>query len=466
MASTSIDPTRIDAALGALTHAATDIGGGSLPGDAAAAARRRPGRRRPRRRACSPRARPRASPRSTGGRGDRRERDRGRARGSPGRRRGLGRAAVGPRRARRARVRTFPPTTWFAKPEALNPIACSRHGWVNGASDELHCRACGGTLAFRFSGRLETHSVDAAARAFAPQLRAAHKPLCVWHDDACPDEFARVPARTPAQARAEFAARAPRCRRDAPGAADGPAAPGAATRGDGLPAVADRSGRVAARVEAVATAPLPTARPPSWAPHAPRREPARARARPLAGALAPRVVRGVAKPPDGAGPADAERLVECSLCGRRVGLWNPRRLPAPLAAEARDETRRGRRGAPGAAAGEAPQGSSLRRRIRRCRPRARPRPSTREPKAFDVLGEHRWHRPGAACTPGGRAALSTARQRCRLGRLPEALAAEDAVGAVTVATAAAARLQNAQAEAEAAPSTSAGDVARVLSQLV
>ena len=197
MSTSPIDPSRIDAALGALTHAATDIGAAG-PGDAAAAAPAAAGSAASTSGVLTAGAAARlaaldaedaaiaASATAAA---------RARAAG-PG-----GAASVAlpwDHAAFVARVRTFTPTTWFAKPEALNPIACARHGWVNGAADELHCRACGGTLAFRFSGRLETHSVDAAARAFAPQLRAAHKPLCVWHDDACPDEFARVPARTPA----------------------------------------------------------------------------------------------------------------------------------------------------------------------------------------------------------------------------------------------------------------------------
>lgn len=38
-----------------------------------------------------------------------------------------------------ARVASFQIATWFAKPAAINPFECARHGWRNSQPDFLFC---------------------------------------------------------------------------------------------------------------------------------------------------------------------------------------------------------------------------------------------------------------------------------------------------------------------------------------
>lgn len=155
-----------------------------------------------------------------------------------------------------ARVSSFRIATWFAKPRAIDPFACARHGWRNVKPDLLYCPWCvresrlslallvswrwltlAGTWCVRDqlqavsmlrdrrqaqrSGALNIHpmhttntrdvgahserlhhllqGVAKIAKAFAKQLETGHTPLCPWRGNPSPIEFATVSAERPSQ---------------------------------------------------------------------------------------------------------------------------------------------------------------------------------------------------------------------------------------------------------------------------
>ena len=38
------------------------------------------------------------------------------------------------------------PAAWFAKPTIISPLECARHGWCNGAINQLNCISCSAKL--------------------------------------------------------------------------------------------------------------------------------------------------------------------------------------------------------------------------------------------------------------------------------------------------------------------------------
>ncbi|KAF9430195.1 hypothetical protein BGZ76_000934, partial [Entomortierella beljakovae] len=48
------------------------------------------------------------------------------------------------------RLETFKPSTWFDKPNAVNPVECAKRGWINKGNDRLECYGgCGGVVIVR-----------------------------------------------------------------------------------------------------------------------------------------------------------------------------------------------------------------------------------------------------------------------------------------------------------------------------
>ncbi|KAF9158661.1 Nuclear-interacting partner of ALK [Actinomortierella ambigua] len=48
------------------------------------------------------------------------------------------------------RLSTFKPSTWFDKPQLVNPVECAKYGWVNKGDDRLECfGGCGGVAIMR-----------------------------------------------------------------------------------------------------------------------------------------------------------------------------------------------------------------------------------------------------------------------------------------------------------------------------
>ena len=65
---------------------------------------------------------------------------------------------------------------WFAKPAALSPPQCARHGWrLGAAADTLVCRVC--LAEFKCPTSLDDPAALSAAEGL---LRTAHQPLCAW----------------------------------------------------------------------------------------------------------------------------------------------------------------------------------------------------------------------------------------------------------------------------------------------
>lgn len=105
-----------------------------------------------------------------------------------------------------ARVSTFSPARWFAKPSLLSPLQCARFGWVNTGSNLVKCTQCNSTLAFADLSSLlpafgTFHEVSLAncapaqkaARTYHEQLHTSHKIYCPWRDNACDISFLQLP---------------------------------------------------------------------------------------------------------------------------------------------------------------------------------------------------------------------------------------------------------------------------------
>jgi len=140
-----------------------------------------------------------------------------------------------------ARMSTFGIATWFAKPRAVSPFACARHGWRNVQPDLVYCpwwvlvaavvtvfivhsrdRGVSGQLRAVpvFCDRLQNQrsgerddgywvlllvvltadrercwllqGVAKIAGVFAAQLETGHTPLCPWRGNPSPFEFTTV----------------------------------------------------------------------------------------------------------------------------------------------------------------------------------------------------------------------------------------------------------------------------------
>ena len=94
------------------------------------------------------------------------------------------------------RVQTYSLARWFGKPFALSPLQCSRYGWVCSATkpDTLSCPSCAALLQVSFAAEIEgdEEAMRGVCEQYVPKLNDAHKPLCAWRDNACPDSFTQV----------------------------------------------------------------------------------------------------------------------------------------------------------------------------------------------------------------------------------------------------------------------------------
>ena len=94
------------------------------------------------------------------------------------------------------RVRTYSLRRWLGKPLALSPLQCARHGWVCSTSDadKLCCPSCSALVQISFAPEIEgdEEAMRGVCAKFIPKLNDAHKPLCAWRDNACPDSFTQV----------------------------------------------------------------------------------------------------------------------------------------------------------------------------------------------------------------------------------------------------------------------------------
>ncbi|VAI22840.1 unnamed protein product [Triticum turgidum subsp. durum] len=100
------------------------------------------------------------------------------------------------------RLATFKPSTWDAKPKfaikynhglmAASSLACAQRGWVNVDMDKIECESCGMHLIFSALASWSPTEVTNAGEAFAEQLDASHKNSCPWRGNSCADSLVQL----------------------------------------------------------------------------------------------------------------------------------------------------------------------------------------------------------------------------------------------------------------------------------
>ncbi|KAF0909160.1 hypothetical protein E2562_032209, partial [Oryza meyeriana var. granulata] len=87
------------------------------------------------------------------------------------------------------RLATFKSSTWASKPKAASSLACARRGWVNIEMDKIECESCGAPLIFTALTSWSPAEVANAGEAFAEQLDASHQGDCPWRGNSCADSL-------------------------------------------------------------------------------------------------------------------------------------------------------------------------------------------------------------------------------------------------------------------------------------
>ncbi|KAG0225786.1 hypothetical protein BGW42_004093 [Actinomortierella wolfii] len=141
------------------------------------------------------------------------------------------------------RLSTFKPSTWFDKPQLVNPVECAKYGWINKGDDRLECSGgCGGVAIMR--GGVErlpkttsapiaedtessspTHEephdeslmateeedmddfdfdTEALGPKFHDLLTSCHAKSCPWKNHPCDDNIYKFPVLSRTQAKDEY----------------------------------------------------------------------------------------------------------------------------------------------------------------------------------------------------------------------------------------------------------------------
>ncbi|KAL5196670.1 hypothetical protein ABZP36_000182 [Zizania latifolia] len=87
------------------------------------------------------------------------------------------------------RLATFKSSTWASKPKAASSLACARRGWVNIEMDTIECESCGAHLIFTSLTSWSPAEVANAGKAFAEQLDVSHQSDCPWRENSCADSL-------------------------------------------------------------------------------------------------------------------------------------------------------------------------------------------------------------------------------------------------------------------------------------
>ncbi|XP_074582481.1 uncharacterized protein LOC141838799 [Curcuma longa] len=95
------------------------------------------------------------------------------------------------------RLATFKPSNWSAKPKGASSLSCARRGWINVDADVIECESCGAQLTFTLSASWTSTEVDRAVEAFTEQLDAGHKDSCSWRGNCCADSLVQFPPTPP-----------------------------------------------------------------------------------------------------------------------------------------------------------------------------------------------------------------------------------------------------------------------------
>ncbi|XP_043714412.1 uncharacterized protein LOC122662749 isoform X2 [Telopea speciosissima] len=91
------------------------------------------------------------------------------------------------------RLATFKSMTWFGKPKVVTAVNCARRGWINVEMDIIACESCGARLLFSTPSSWSQQQVEKAAAVFSLKLDNGHKQLCPWIDNACDETLAQFP---------------------------------------------------------------------------------------------------------------------------------------------------------------------------------------------------------------------------------------------------------------------------------
>ncbi|XP_006836346.2 uncharacterized protein LOC18427229 isoform X1 [Amborella trichopoda] len=91
------------------------------------------------------------------------------------------------------RLATFKPSNWSGKPKVASSLACARRGWVSVDIDKVSCESCGANLSFTILPVWAPSEVDSAGEAFAKQLDLGHKVSCPWKGNSCAESLVQFP---------------------------------------------------------------------------------------------------------------------------------------------------------------------------------------------------------------------------------------------------------------------------------
>ncbi|KAH6764162.1 IAP-like protein 1 [Perilla frutescens var. hirtella] len=95
------------------------------------------------------------------------------------------------------RLSTFKPANWFGKPKAASSLACARKGWVNVDVDKVECESCGAILKFVSSATWTPSEADTAGEEFSKRLDEGHKVTCPWIGNCCAESLVQFPPTPP-----------------------------------------------------------------------------------------------------------------------------------------------------------------------------------------------------------------------------------------------------------------------------
>ncbi|KAG9439382.1 hypothetical protein H6P81_019547 [Aristolochia fimbriata] len=95
------------------------------------------------------------------------------------------------------RLATFKPSNWSGKPKVAGSLACARRGWMNVGTDKIECESCGVQLSFTSLSSLATVEANSAGEAFAKELDDGHKVDCHWKGNSCAESLVQFPPTPP-----------------------------------------------------------------------------------------------------------------------------------------------------------------------------------------------------------------------------------------------------------------------------
>ncbi|XP_046353224.2 nuclear-interacting partner of ALK-like [Haliotis rufescens] len=106
-----------------------------------------------------------------------------------------------------ARVATFSPLTWFAKPGELSPLVCAQYGWENTEMDMLRCVSCKSFLCGKLPDNTDQVAYKEAWVKLKKSVCASHEKICSWSTNPAPDWYMHVPHFDPEEVRRDFQTR-------------------------------------------------------------------------------------------------------------------------------------------------------------------------------------------------------------------------------------------------------------------